>query len=240
MAQPTQVQKLIFKMLHENTGIHMLDSGFDNGRHWQQNAKKTIKDFMNEPAEKFFIDIREATERHEARVDLSRTVSVFHYLSGLELDGICNKFNRRNNKAKDWDGGNDQVYGVSQRAWDWLESTTELKVKYVTNTYNYDCDLSQTLQYTELEIFGETYFLMQIHNGADVRGGYTDAKLFRQATHTEHIHEWLWDYKSESEIIDDIKEGYLTEFYEYLNESELVPIETVLAALDIEVVAEEV
>lgn len=237
--KPTQVQRLIYRMLQENTGIHFLDSGFANGRGWQRNAKKTITDFMNEPEEQFFADIREATERHEARVDINRRVSVFHYMSGLELDGICEKFNRRNNNAKDWEGGDDKVYGVSKRAWDWLEETTELEVKYATNTYNYDCDLSQTLQYTYLEIFDEGYFLVQIHNGADARGGYTDAKLFKSNPWSCGFHEYLFEYKSESEIIDDIEQGYLTEIYEYLNETELIPIDTLWEALNIERVLDE-
>ena len=31
---------------------------------------------------------------------------------------------------------------------------------------------------TALEIDGEDYVLLQVHGGADVRGGYTDARLF--------------------------------------------------------------
>ena len=42
--KPTKQQKLIYKMLTENTGIHFLDSGFSNGRMWQRNQKKTIQD----------------------------------------------------------------------------------------------------------------------------------------------------------------------------------------------------
>ena len=41
--------KVIYKMLTEDTGKHFLDSGGENGRHWQYNQKKSIKDFMNEP-----------------------------------------------------------------------------------------------------------------------------------------------------------------------------------------------
>ena len=36
----TQTQQAIFEMLTENTGKHFLDSGGDNGRHWQRNQKK--------------------------------------------------------------------------------------------------------------------------------------------------------------------------------------------------------
>lgn len=235
---PTKTQRLVYRMLTECTGTHFLDSGFANGRHWQQNKKKSIREFMDEPEEKFFADIREATEKHEARVDLNRTVSVFQYLSQLELDDICDKFNRRNNNAKDWEGGDDNIYGVSRRAWDWLTENLDVDVRYTVNTYNHDCDLSQTLQYSQVEINDETYFLMQIHNGADARGGYTDAKLFKASCWSAGIHEYLSDYKSESEIIEDIEQGYLTEFYEYFNESELIPMDTLCEALGIEVLEE--
>ena len=41
--------KIIYKMLTESTGKHMLDSGGAYGRHWERNQKKSFKDFKNEP-----------------------------------------------------------------------------------------------------------------------------------------------------------------------------------------------
>ena len=43
-----KTEKIIYKMLTENTGVHMCDSGGDNGRHWQRNQKKKLKDFQKE------------------------------------------------------------------------------------------------------------------------------------------------------------------------------------------------
>ncbi len=208
--KPTKQQKLIYKMLTENTGIHFLDSGFSNGRMWQRNQKKTIQDFINEEEETYFFDGR----------NLERTVSVFHYLSGLELDDICDKFNRRNNNPKDWEGelpsiNNSEIYGVSKRAANWLTENYPVDVEYTVNTYNHDSDLSQILQYSKIEIWldgqNETYFLIQIHGGADVRGGYTDAKLFKQNRWSYCIHEYLQEYKDSYDINQDLQEGYITE-----------------------------
>ena len=42
-------RQAIYEMLTESTGEHFLDSGGDDGRHWQINQKKTIEDFENEP-----------------------------------------------------------------------------------------------------------------------------------------------------------------------------------------------
>lgn len=208
--KPTKQQKLIYKMLTENTGIHFLDSGFSNGRMWQRNQKKTIQDFINEEEETYFFDGKY----------LERTVSVFHYLSGLELDDICDKFNRRNNNPKDWEGelpsiNNSEIYGVSKRAANWLTENYPVDVEYTVNTYNHDSDLSQILQYSKIEIWldgqNETYFLIQIHGGADVRGGYTDAKLFKQNRWSYYIHEYLQEYKDSYDINQDLQEGYITE-----------------------------
>ena len=44
-----KTEKIIYQMLIENTGIHMCDSGGKDGRGWQRNQKKSLKDFKNEP-----------------------------------------------------------------------------------------------------------------------------------------------------------------------------------------------
>ena len=49
--------------------------------------------------------------------------------------------------------------------------------KYHTdNTYNYENILSQVIQYVAAGSIGKLYLM--IHGGADVRGGYTDVKVF--------------------------------------------------------------
>ena len=189
----TQIQKLVYKMLTENTGVHFLDSGMSNGRHWQRNAKKKIADFASEPAELYIKDRKDDY--------IERTVSVFHYISKMyELDSICDKFNRI--KSTDWDG---DFYGVSVKHQAFLESIGYDSNTREWNTYNGDSDLSQTLQGVSLRLFVdgqyEDYVLIQIHNGADVRGGYTDAKLFKVNDWANYIPE----YKSQDEIMDDLE-----------------------------------
>jgi hypothetical protein len=198
------VQRLVFKMVTENTGVHFLDSGFSNGRMWQRNQKKTIQDFMNEDEEKYVFNDKYG--------ELERTVSVFHYLSGLDLDDVCTKFNLRNNKEDNWDGNVgelEECYGVSARAGHWLMDNHEVDVKYTFNTYNGDSDLSQIIQGSQLEINGDSYFLIQVHGGADARGGYTDAKLFKQNYWSCGIHEYLQEYKDRSETKEDLEERYI-------------------------------
>jgi hypothetical protein len=163
-----KLDALLSDMLKENTGTHMLDSGGDNGRKWQRNQ---ARDFMKEPAV-----LSEASDLMDS---LMPTVSTFHHLRGaLTLDATCNAFNRK--PVKDWNG---KAYGLSEAGEAWL-----LKQGFTFgdswNTYNNDSLLDQVLQGTNLTREGEAeeypgYVLLQAHGGADVRGGYTDAKLFK-------------------------------------------------------------
>jgi hypothetical protein len=193
-----RIKELIFDMLTENTGRHPLDSGGAYGRAWERNQARTIEDFENEPEEKYTY--------HKSGNYLERTVSVFHFLSQLDMDELCEEFNAM--PCDYWDA-DDEVYGVSKVQWDWLKANHEVKVGYTFNTYNGDSDLSQILQGSWVTINDEVYLLLQIHGGCDARGGYTNAKLF--TTPEEHmIHEYLREYKDSYETLDDLIEGYIT------------------------------
>ena len=168
------IKKTIYKMLTENTGTHFLDSGGANGRNWQRNQTKTIKDFQDEPEASLSFDVS------GDHIYLDPTVSVFHKLSKvLDECKICKDFNAM--KVNNWDSEN--YYGVSKEGENFLNSygfsTPNNSDNDTWNTYNFDNCFSQVVQGTNLiSENGENYVLIQIHQGADVRGGYTDAKLF--------------------------------------------------------------
>lgn len=179
------IKSLIAAMLTENTGTHMLDSGGDNGRAWQQNIGKAVADFQAEPSATAEIYVREWEGKLTAEV--LPTVSVFHLLTGgvLELDDLCHAFNAM--PVDNW--GSDEFYGVSVEGAAFINAHGFLSERHNFNTYNWSSNHSQVLQGAELtlgEEFGDDrYILLQIHGGADVRGGYTDAKLFKLADHAE-------------------------------------------------------
>ena len=224
MVNYTETQELVYKMMTENTGKHILDSGFANGRHWQKNEVKTIQDFDNEPIESYEFDFDNG--------DIVRNVNIFHYLSECtELDELCNEFNKIQDESNDWDADAD-VYGVSIDAWDLLNLNDDLTLEYTFNTYNGDSDLSQVLQGSRLDINGELYYIIQIHNGADVRGGYTDAKLFKCGEYCDGLHEYVWDYKCSLEVMDDVNEGYIEEFTGYFDSSKKYTSKEVLKRLE--------
>lgn len=216
-----QTKELIFNMLTEGTGTHFLDSGGDSGRHWQRNANKSMQDFEDEP--------EETIEKHGEYY--YRTLSVYHYLKELELDNICNEFNEINKNCKDWNAETEEnepfIYGVSKEAWQFLKYPSyhtkvdlmlaepnfrECKIERTFNTYNGESDLSQVLQGTHLTIntldnseYDNQYLLLQIHQGADVRGGYTDAKLFK-LNEDGLIHSYLYECSEQEELEQLYKE----------------------------------
>ena len=155
-------EQQIYNMLTENTGTHFLDSGGANGRHWQRNIKKSLEDFRKE--EVFNSDAKDIWEIEK---------SLFHHLK----DSI--KYNSDLNEGL-------QVYLKHKDLENWREPVEQYlqskfpneKIDHI-NTYNDDCVLSQTLQIITVgDMYTNETVALSIHNGADVRGGYTDFKIF--------------------------------------------------------------
>ena len=201
----SNVEKLVYGMLIENTGKAMGDSGGTDGRMWQRNQKKSFEDFSNEDEEVFEFDYQYG--------DITRTVSIFHFLTNnLELDDLCDEFNQIQEDSDNWKS---DIHGVSWQAYDHIDSfEDDLVVQRSWNTYNGESDLSQILQGANVEINGDPYVIIQIHNGADARGGYTDAKLFK-CDEEGIIHEYLSEYKDSYEIEEDLEEEYVDTYLDY-------------------------
>jgi len=200
MANSTK--QLIFKMLRENTGRAICDSGGENGRHWQRNANKTLADFEAAPACQIEIS-KWQRDGETAQYDAQVYISLFHHLArALELDELCDEFNSL--ECGNWNG---EFYGTDQGQCDWLLDKGFTAKGDGFNSYNWSAAYSQDIQGQILENDdGALYALLQIHNGADARGGYTDAKLFK-------LGQWVSDYGLLSEncgfSIDDGQGGYL-------------------------------
>lgn len=164
-----KIERFIYNLITTSTGTSFLDSGGVNGRKWQQNQKKTIEDFKKEP--------EAVMEFDQPKYGYTSTVSAFHYLTTvLDLDDICDQYNDLD--CDDWDGN--EFYGVSAKQEQWLLERFE-KSGDNFNTYNWECILDHVLQGCLLycKESRDEYVLLQVHLGADVRGGYTDAYLFK-------------------------------------------------------------
>lgn len=211
-----QIEKIVYNMLTENTGKHFLDSGGSSSRHWQRNQSKTIEDFINEDEQIFEVDIKTN--------EIIRTVSVFHYLAGggscLELDDICNEFNEIQDKSTDDKWADFDIYGVFQSGADYLEAFEDFQIEFDWNTYNYDSDLSQVLQGSNITINDNEYVIIQVHGGCDVRGGYTNAKLFRLAHMPGGcINEALLEYMDSYYIEEELE--YIDKMIDYWDNTKI-------------------
>ncbi|MEM2941407.1 MAG: hypothetical protein QW304_07665 [Thermoproteota archaeon] len=168
----TETERVIAEMLTENTGTHILDSGEAYGRHWQQN--RLVKDFRKTPT--VFVTVWDDRE-----IDLS--INIFHYLTtALERDEKAKQIEKELHEFAD---------RPEYRDWSWIQIMEEFAEQsrkqgcYVRswNSYNWENLVSQVTQGVIMidEETGETYVILQIHNGCDVRGGYTKPRVFRVA-----------------------------------------------------------
>jgi len=164
--------EVIARMLKENTGRVLVDSGDYYGRHWQENQDR---DFGKEPEAVLHIE----RPRHEGeRLECWPVFSVYHWLKDrleynpdlderyreyCEEEGLPLVMESAESYAEHVDGKG--IYGDGG--------------PFTVNTYNGEDLLSQTIQFvywTDEE--GDAHVLLQIHNGCDARWGYTDPVAF--------------------------------------------------------------
>ena len=171
----TKLQNRIAKILKENTGTHFLDSGFDNGRNWQRNQKKNFLETPRVIIDKNFGDY---------------SINLFWYLdSVLEITEQSEIFN---NKLKNARKKGDDLHWV-QDCEEYLSEFFELEnVKELQNTYNWQNDFSQDMLFIEFEYQWDKYVLLQVHGGADIRGGYTDTQVFKIGDYSEFAYSSIY------------------------------------------------
>lgn len=188
---------VLASMFSENTGASFLDSGSAYGRNWERNQGKDID---KEP---------EATlevSKDDDGVSFNLTVSSYHFCK--ERLDFNPEFNARFEKFAKQPEFNDEGWMTIIEAW--IKSLTE--EYHVTsfygegypdccNTYNHENNLSQTLQFYVMELYEkdglrkgspvESLCVLQVHGGCDVRGGYTEPKVF---TTTGYDGTEMFDY----------------------------------------------
>lgn len=167
-----ETDKLIVSMLQENTGTHFLDSGGAYGRSWERN--RAITDFKSRPELIVNID----------KYGIELSIDIFHYLSSfLSLNDKAKELQKEYEQFVEAHPDNYEVQNMEEFM-DSVSPNDEM-AHGLTNTYNYDNALNGTLQYGVFTLDGEgqysdeCYIILQIHGGCDVRGGYTDAKIFK-------------------------------------------------------------
>ncbi|MEM4977366.1 MAG: hypothetical protein QXT64_08590 [Desulfurococcaceae archaeon] len=168
----TPLERLVHEMLVENTGAHILDYGAVYGRHWEINRK--IKDFRKTPTV-------EVTVWKDGWIDVE--INVFHFLTwAFDRDEICEKLEKEFYEfAESRDGSWFKL--MREFAKEVLREKYGYEVLEHWNTYNFECNLlSQVLQGITFKVKGDDYYVMlQVHNGCDVRGGYTKPRFLKLA-----------------------------------------------------------
>lgn len=166
-------QRMLIKMLKENTGTHFLDSGMSSNRNWQRNQSRK---FLKEPVATLQVfSYRDKTDVEH--IDLNVELSTFHFLSdALEYDSHNDKAFQTYAKRKEFEDE-----GWLSIAETWASRYAEQngnKPTHTFNSYNGESYLSQTIQGVTI---GESdgLILLQLHGGCDVRGGYTKPRVFR-------------------------------------------------------------
>ena len=180
-------KQVIASMLLEPVGHSVLDSGGAYGWAHDKNKKAIgdrdpIEAYDSTPAVWVEFDARTHDGKTELEIDITKSV-YHHCVETLDynerLDRMLQSFSHR--ESEEYNG--------------WPE-TIEHFLKYLSdkgievgglygedepfgdNTYNRECILSQTLQYTVATIGDEAIIILQVHGGCDVRGGYTEPRVF--------------------------------------------------------------
>ncbi len=160
--------EIIKNMMCENTGRNLLDSGDAYGRHYEENQKNGI---MTGPQKvDFWTDGEKETE-------LNPIVPLYDFLTyNLEIDEQANIYN---NQFYNYIGAHDlDPYSVVdiKKTIKVIGESADLEM---INTYNYESILSQTIQFIMFsDGYDNIYVCLQIHNGCDVRVGYTLPQIF--------------------------------------------------------------
>lgn len=181
---PTALSDLAVGMLKQPTGENFLDSGGESGRFWQKNIGK---DLLKDPSATVTLSLT-----NDGVIEPSVYYTTISLLNSgyFELDETCNEFNSLPNLSGI--SHDPMIWDLSLEGEDFLNSNGFSilpipqggnRFENSFNTYNFGIEISQHLQgsfFIRDGDFGEEiYVLLQTHNGADVRGGYSDLKLLR-------------------------------------------------------------
>ncbi len=197
----TRTERVLARMLRENTGVHVLDSGGGNGRAWQHNLSV---DFAKTPDSTIEFEL----SRDEA-LWINVTHDLFHWLSeAVEYDRRMTRHLRYFGKTPDFE--KESWFEVVREFPEWLAKRWKCQVRGLYGerepltiyTYNDGSFTSQDFQFTYFQCAGgphdgEELAAIFIHNGCDARGGFTDPVVFK-APHDGNGTIGIFDFKRAS------------------------------------------
>lgn len=169
-AEYKTTEQVIKEMLLENTGSHFLDSGQAFG--YQYERRKT-REFEKEPKKTYEAGINNIWNSDKKELVIIPTVNIYHALfDNFRYDETFTEMLKSYGDMADlgtW--GEDLCTGFAEKIGARNINTY--------NTYNFDNFLEACVLVTEFTTGNnEDYAIISTHNGCDVRGGYSDAKVF--------------------------------------------------------------
>jgi hypothetical protein len=166
--------EILERMLKENTGQHWMDSGGGQGRHWQRNQYRF---FEREPVATLHISCRHGLP------EIEYVLNLYHYLKdrltySREWTRQLEHFMEQNDLFG-WEAMVEFVH-------DYLIDQMGYEVSGIfgegnpveDNTYNHQNNFSQDAQFIFATVNDQPLVFLQIHGGADIRGGYSQPKVF--------------------------------------------------------------
>lgn len=171
-------REVILEQLQENTGRHICDSGDYYGRHFSRNQGKDWEWFTREPVR---LEAHVYTHGDKPELELMGTVSLAAWMEA-NLEYAPEMQAQYEAWVEENDPDNDQYDLERMEKFAWLLNEPAYwhgGGPEVHNSYNGECDLSQTIQFVEFTSEGESYVLLQVHGGCDVRGGYSSPKAYQ-------------------------------------------------------------
>ena len=183
-------EDIVIQMLTTNTGRHILDSGGAYGRNWERNQGR---DFASEPkiTSRAWVCGYDREDGKPGTLELTGTVSLYHWMMhNLEFDADL-QIELDYMIEHEWpnDSGMEVAIKFAEQMQELLNPDAYgFFEPRVVNTYNMECDLSQTIQFVaaNLDPYGyrgeESHLILQVHGGCDVRAGYTMPVVFRIRT----------------------------------------------------------
>jgi hypothetical protein len=167
MTVPTTAD-IVAGLMTENTGRHMMDSGDAYGRNFQAVQGMTTADFQARPAAYW-------------SQGCGPTLDLFHFLAdhveyAPKMDRWLHIWAESDENAREnW-------FTIAEGFAQHVDPKPEDSVRAphnIWNTYNDDTLLSQGFQCVTFEYDDETYIALQVHGGCDIRGGYTQPRVFK-------------------------------------------------------------
>lgn len=178
MAYVEPIKKIIDKILKEPIAHHLCDSGGAYGYIYERNQKEGYLKGLN--------PVEEYTNEDKEERSLDVTIPVYDLLTyNCVKDDDVIQFEKKLFAAFQKHGFEPyEIYEVEE----YLKNEgkrefgiTETGVSSLsyTNTYNYEEYISQTLLYITFSYNDNDYLLLEVHNGCDVRSGYTYPQVFK-------------------------------------------------------------